>query len=429
LKRTLSERAVLCDVPTVTIPNNGQPLLLGRSSGSCSYQLPYNRLISRVHVSVTYEQPDESNASGSVRIECLGWNGCNVHCSGRVYDLVKGDVYETNQPVAEIILDVQDTRVILAWPSSVRDTSIHSDSSWSEASPSRRSRIGANVFASSPPALHPRSPVSPSPAPISRALFGVTAQDGPNWAVKVYEDPASDNADALDSPSKNHSHDTEPRADITEPLNQSFASSTNDLSDNENEENDPIIHSFGPLGSNILSRFNSFAATSPEVKRRKVLKEASPSPQRHPSASPRKFNPSPRKPLRDSPVRNHVINQLAFSRVHAIPVSTILGNLPSGLKEIPTQDTPSPNKDSNKEKAVALTHDLLREILHSIPCVGEIAREGKDAAGKPLENEFYYLPEMDDNQMRREAVTNGRGGTGLRAVRKNHKVCGSKILN
>jgi hypothetical protein len=232
--------------------------------------------------------------------------------------------------------------------------------------------------------------------------------------VKVYEDPASDSPDTPESPSKTPNDDTS-RVQNPQTSGPSFISSANDPSDDENEENDPIIHSFGPFGQNILSRMDSFATTSPQAQRRAPLKEASPSPQRQPSASPRKHS-SPQKRLRDSPVRNHVINQLAFSRVHAIPVSSIFGNLPAELKELPAHDK-SPSKDK-----IVLTHDHLRDILLSIPCVGEIAREGKDAAGKPLENEFYYLPDMDDNLMRREAVVGGRGGTGLRAVRKNHKV-------
>ena len=67
----------------------------------------------------------------------------------------------------------------------------------------------------------------------------------------------------------------------------------------------------------------------------------------------------------------------------------------------------------------------LRRILRETQCVGEIARSGKDAAGKPLENEFYYVPERDDSAMRREAVVAGAGRTSLRAVRRNHKVSAS----
>jgi len=197
-----------------------------------------------------------------------------------------------------------------------------------------------------------------------------------------------------------------------------------DFSDHENEENDPIVHSFGPFGSNILSRLNSFSTsgerkspTGPTRHRRRSLKSAPLSPQHVSTTS---TNGAKLK-RRESPIKNHVINQLAFSRVHAVPLSTIHGNLPAELKAASTVSNSTPEKDQNGE--VPLTDEELKHILESIPCVGEIAREGKDAAGKVLENEYYYVPEMDDNAMRRDAVMSGMGGTGLRAVRKNHKVC------
>ena len=43
--------------------------------------------------------------------------------------------------------------------------------------------------------------------------------------------------------------------------------------DKHDEENDPIVHSFGPFGENILSRFQSFQSTSPE-RIRKPLKSS-----------------------------------------------------------------------------------------------------------------------------------------------------------
>lgn len=49
-------------------------------------------------------------------------------------------------------------------------------------------------------------------------------------------------------------------------------------------------------------------------------------------------------------------------------------------------------------------------------------REGKDAAGKALESEFYYLPDLDDDEMRRQAVVNDLRKPGLRNCRKQHKV-------
>jgi hypothetical protein len=418
---TMSERAPLCDVPTVTIPEDGRQLLLGRSSSSCHFQLQYNRLVSRVHVGVTYVPPSTKYACGRVMIECLGWNGCKVLCQGRVEELAKDNVLWLSNPGAEIILDVLDTRVILSWPQvdSLEAFGL-SANSWFNMSPSRRSGRSNDRFASSPPAVHSRSPpVSPSPARHARkSLISPPSEGQLKETVKVYEDPASDDAKA--SPSAQLRRE--------DPQLESLSHQP-EYSDNENEENEPVVHTFGPFGSNLLSRFNSVSASSPKdthpSKRRKVLNESSQSsplssPHRQLSESPCKFvplhPPIMKKHANDSPIKNHVINQLAFSRVHSTPVSSIFKALPANLKvtEIPA--------DAPENVTGELTPDLLRSMLDAIPCVGEIAREGKDAAGKPLENEFYYMPERDENVMRRETVVNGMGSTGLRAVRKNHKV-------
>jgi hypothetical protein len=198
-------------------------------------------------------------------------------------------------------------------------------------------------------------------------------------------------------------------------VSQLSNASSEDLSDGD-EENDPVVHSFGPFGENLLPRMASMTASStnvtPAQRRRRPL-ATSRSPQQHASSDPiRRLN--------ESPIKNHVINQLAFSRLHSIPLSTIFGALPKELK----LGVPSPalNKNTMSSEPSELTSPELKAILDSTPCVGEINREGKDAAGKPLENEFYYVPELDSDQMRRDAVVGGIGGSGLRSVRKSHKV-------
>ena len=61
-------------------------------------------------------------------------------------------------------------------------------------------------------------------------------------------------------------------------------------------------------------------------------------------------------------------------------------------------------------------------MLDATSCIGEVAREGKDAAGKPLESEYYYIAELDTDEQRRGAVVDGLKKPGLRACRKQHKV-------
>ena len=69
-----------------------------------------------------------------------------------------------------------------------------------------------------------------------------------------------------------------------------------------------------------------------------------------------------------------------------------------------------------------LTTDELRRIIEATGCVGIIPREGKDAAGKALESEYYYIPEMDSDASRRAAVVDGLRKPSLRNCRKQHKV-------
>lgn len=413
---TLSERAPLGDVPTLDLPVNGEPVLMGRSSNSSDYQLSANRHISRVHVRASYHAPDSSHVYGKVEVECLGWNGARVHCRGEIVELVKGGCFVSDKPMAQLIVDVQDTRVMLVWPKEEtgEPLSAGSRSPWLEESPVKRRAVSATHFASSPPPMLPSCPRSPiSPTPISNAIstFSSTfrADEEDNGAVQVYEDHSSDE----DAP-----HDPTPEL-AAAPLMCSRTTSTNDLKasrttvgseleefSEHDEENDPIVHSFGPFGENILSRFQAFPQPSPERKRM-PLKSSLNSPGRSPSA-PRGSS--------TSPIKNHVINQLAYSRVHALPLSTIHSNLPAELRGAMA-------KPSDTENRKILATAELKSILDAIPCVGEISREGKDAAGKLLENEFYYVPEMDTDEMRRETVTQSLGKTSIRAARKSHKVC------
>ncbi|KAK3110489.1 target of SBF [Teratosphaeriaceae sp. CCFEE 6253] len=415
---TLSERAPLGDVPTLDLHANGEPVLMGRSSNSSDYQLSANRHISRVHVRASYHAADAEHPSGKVEVECLGWNGARVHCRGEIVELAKSECFVSDKPLAHIIVDVQDTRVMLVWPKegSRELPSIESRSPWGIESPTKRKTASAPHFASSPPAVlsrRPHSPISPTPAVGALAsTFTSTfhADRSEEGAVKVYEDGGSDeDEDAPHEPTPEFTPIEPPMQSPPPPtsaqLQQSRTSNTSDREDfsEHDEENDPIVHSFGPFGENILDRFQSFLSRSPERKR-KPLKPS--------FSSPGRIAPAPT--ANASPIKNHVINQLAYSRVHALPISVIHSNLPAELRGAMA-------KPSDAEARHMLTSSDLKTILDEIPCVGEISREGKDAAGKLLESEFYYVPEMDGDAMRQQTVMQSLGKTSIRAARKQHK--------
>ncbi|CBX99088.1 hypothetical protein LEMA_P083270.1 [Plenodomus lingam JN3] len=417
----LSERTPLGALPTVDLPADGEIVRMGRSSNSADYQLSTNRLISRVHVQATYHAPSALYTHGHIEIECLGWNGAKIHCKGRVFELSKGDTYVSENPETEIILDVQDTRVMVAWPA------VPASKLWdSEEEGTLTPTLGRRQsnFDSSPPVI-PRSPVSQSP--IRPPVFAGHGQASQPGTVQVFEDAdASEASPSVDTPGSADQTFIRPALpgsrtsqevgvlDAKASILSSFAA--DDFSDND-EENDPVVHSFGPFGQNLLNGLASFnTATTPSQANPPRLRAPllSPSPRRVPVETFR---------FKESPIKNHVINQLAFSRIHSQPLSAIHSNLPAELKAciVKSADGKSSESTEASDTLPQLSRQDLKRILDETPCVGEIPRAGKDAAGQPLENEFYYVPEMDTNQMRRETITAGTRSTGLRSVRKTHK--------
>lgn len=426
----MSERAPLSAVPSVELNSNGETLLMGRSSNSSHFQLSANRLISRVHVKARYVAAATPLEGNKVEIVCNGWNGLKLHCQGRTWDLGKGDTFTSETEGAELMIDVQDARVLVQWPKLVRDQADRgSDSTWDDSPRSVRGQDRAAPHGSPlRRAARIESPESPTPANVSSGSIRSLLPDTNDQAasVEIYEDES----DAQELP-KLTGVDFGASMAMTEATN-SFSSDLSDpASDAENdpdEENDPIVHSFGPFGANLNSRLASITAASPKQPRvfRGTPEEDSPLPSGASTAplqpsKPNSLQASPKAPAPAAPqapeapavdlsnvdvptVTNHVINQLAFSRLSSNPLTGILNNLPA-------------------EERKDLTKDGLRSIIETTPCVGIIPRQGKDAAGKPLESEYYYIPEMDADENRRLAVTDGLRKPSLRNCRKQHKVC------
>ena len=416
---TLSERSPLRSLPTLFIPASGEPLLLGRSSISADFKLPSNRSISRVHIQAVYTASDVLHPpAGLVEVQCLGWNGAKVHCRGEVHELAKGDRFVSDKPQAQIIVDVQDTRVMLAWPREEQPPQASptepspgftrvASLPRSPTSPHKYRTLSVHQMASSPPPFllaFPRSPMSPTPAVIASSIMSSTFSTNATDEVRVYEDHGSDPEYLATTSSVRAASTTKP----SQESRTSAVAEEPEFSEHD-EENDPIIHSFGPFGENILERLQSFQPTSPErPRKRRQLTAASASVAVGDDKSPgHGSGPVPHA----SPVKNHVINQLAFSRIHSLPLSTIHGHLPAELRG-----------DAASDASPDWSPAALQDLLHSIPCVGAIPRSGTDAAGKPLESEFYYVPERDEDTGRRDAVMGSLGRTGLRMARRVHKV-------
>ncbi|TVY60852.1 Protein PLM2, partial [Lachnellula suecica] len=410
---SVSERAPLSAVPSINLPENGDVLRMGRSSTSSHYQLSASRLISRVHVEARYIAASVPLEPNKVEIKCKGWNGVKLHCQGRTWDLGKDDTFTSETEYATIMLDVQDARVLIAWPSRDRKASLgaQSDSSWDEVTSPRRQATavsaGGQIIQSSPlrRAHRIESPESPTPAGPStsaRSLADLFSDSVEPEVVKVYEDASSPEEE--DIAAGNSMVSTQAATSFRAPgESQESELSEPEEEQDPDEENDPIVHSFGPFGADISSRMASFTAVgSPEIPRAGR--------DRADSANSRSSSRSTSE-AEAGPIVNHVVNQLAFSRLSSTPISVILNHLPADLR----------NSSTTHLENKGLTKEELCKMLNAAACIGEIHREGKDAAGKALESEYYYIPDEDTDENRRAAVVDGLRKPSLRNCRKQHK--------
>lgn len=410
LDRATSERAPLSAVPFLELPENGDVVVMGRSSNSSHYQLSANRLVSRVHVRARFIPATQEAGVSKIEIICNGWNGLKLHCQGRTWELFKGDSFTSETEGTDIMMDVQDARLMIQWPK--RGLESHLSDSSCDDSPQTR---GSALMPSSPLRRGTRieSPESPTLAHMSSSQrLQALLPDEHDESIHIFEDEPELPQIKGDAVDVNASMRTEATASFSSDL------SDPDPDDKDpDEENDPIVHSFGPFGANIEGRMASISTKSPKalkphrrpqhVSSTHDIKTNTPSPKKEPASD--SLSPPPKEDLPslsieiDPAICNHVVNQLAFSRLSSTPLSTIMQNL-------------------RAEDRSGLSSEALRIAIELTPAVGLIERQGKDAAGKALESEYYYVPEKDDDEQRRAAVVDGLRKPSLRNCRKQHKV-------
>lgn len=98
-------------------------------------------------------------------------------------------------------------------------------------------------------------------------------------------------------------------------------------------------------------------------------------------------------------IHNLITNHLAFSRLAQTPLTQL--HAVSAMTQ-------------------KLTIEQMRAVLAALPRIGVIYRQGKDAAGNYLDEEYYYDIEKDLDEERVKLVNSLKGG-GLRNCRKTHK--------
>ncbi|TGZ77254.1 hypothetical protein EX30DRAFT_311453 [Ascodesmis nigricans] len=417
LQRTqssLTERSPLSAVPSITLPENGEEILLGRSSKSSHVGLSANRLISRVHIRARYTHTEDGKPK--IEVTCTGWNGVTIHCQGLAWDLQKGDVFNSETEHAEIMLDIQDSRVLLAWPGTPPQG--HNQSA-QDATPrvrverSRSPSLGLWDDENSDPTAPRRRKLTPvSPTPARRASVAGAPGSSANIAnqsmnetfLEIYEDDEDHDVASSTQVTNSHSQDESeageeeeehelplPPAVPAEPVYSFVEDDGLPPFKDSGFESDLVLPPMGRFST--AESLRSTPATS------RFNRSSSMARTLHEPSSPIRARSTSISPSKADTIQNHLTNQLAFSRIATVPLSDLFNNLPV-------------------EVARTVTKQKLYKVLGQIDCIGEVKRHGKDAAGKPLESEFYYILEKDADEGRKMAVSGKRG---VRNCRKTHK--------
>lgn len=118
-------------------------------------------------------------------------------------------------------------------------------------------------------------------------------------------------------------------------------------------------------------------------------------------------------------IKDLILDNLKAKGINCKEIQHILSN---HLAFAAQQQTPLSQLQKTSKSVSQLNTDELRILLENEASIGVIKREGKDAAGKLLEEEFYYDIENDSDEDRKRLVTSLKGGrAGIRSSRKMHK--------
>ncbi|AGO10826.1 AaceriAFR689Wp [[Ashbya] aceris (nom. inval.)] len=406
-------------VEIVLDPRSSAEVVVGRQRAVCDVCLPRGKNISRRHATLAYEA-----GTNRVRLHCSGTNGLVVSFPQRLsYELVR---QIGTEPVFELVTEVSDERGRVARPEKelvkrpyltsfvlfrgetvympfIQDTlldfrqcearlsllDVGSDEENSNVTETEDEMTLLNL-GSDDIRNGVRTPVKrmyiqrsddlPTETELERASYGGAEEEGDEMSDRVFDAGSALAPDSSFSAGFLHT-----------PFKQKL--SENSLLGLGTDS--PL----SPAGS-IESFQRDSEGGSPEPVHKK-RKEASSIDAQELLEAEETLRDMERSGIDPHELQHVLANHLALSNVQQVPLSQL-------------QDVNSTISTLGRKE--------LRALLATEKCIGVIYRVGKDAAGKPLDEEYYYDLENDSNQDRRQLVLSLKGGrTGLRSCRRVHK--------
>ncbi|CCE62136.1 hypothetical protein TPHA_0B04670 [Tetrapisispora phaffii CBS 4417] len=342
-----------------------QKIVIGRQSKECNVVLPKRKNISRKHAVVSYNKDLDC-----VRIQCLGTNGLIVNFPAKIqFNLVK------RNPVAKIYeLVPLKSQNKLEFTSELRDRPEIKELS-------NVTNLNSFVLLKDETVIIPYMKDIMLDFRTSKAVLSKTKKRDGKLKTSI-----SQKASQLTTPEISHNIKT-PSTPMKEATSQYLPLS----------QETPINANHHTLNNKLNKQNDKHKIHKPE----------------HFKKSPKLVEPSKKIADKDilesltkrgydcADLRHILANHLAFSNVQQTPLTQLL---------------------TVNSKIGTLNKTELRYLLSVENCIGVIYRQGKDAAGKPLDEEYYYDLENDSDEERRSLVQSLKGGrTGLRSCRRTHK--------
>lgn len=388
------------------IPLNSDEIIIGRSSKSCDYYLnSKNKFISRKHVFI--KKLDHEN----LMIKCLGYNGLTITLPQSC------KIYQTN---VENQYKIEKSSIPLNLPNSISKTIKLSDN-YTGFIINRDESIILPKFNNILIDIH-KSLILLNP-------------------IDLDEDLTDDELPSLITPLNSNSKIINPSTPIKETTNLKEINSINDntpskITNSINKKvsfqifndgsksipNSPkkhpnVLNDKSNVFNQILPKRKASSEEPPNKKKKKTNDQVSLS-----------YASSDNSTTTDNDSQNDITDTKTIS---SIKPETVLSNI-SNINEISNilinhlafsrlSSTPALTLKNISAITKTLSLKQIRVLLHNTPCIGIIYREGKDAAGKPLQEEYYYLPEKDFDEDRIKLVQQIKGHGGIRACRRTHK--------
>lgn len=362
---------------TMVIPRSGEQVTLGRSSKASDFALSSsNRLASRIHVRAEYitadseqEKQDEENKQRErVKFTCEGWNGCTVVVPSfkRVYKTQPKKQETTNDEKTSDNHQSQKAEFVDV-PNGVTDYIIPRGNS-------------VEVDYVEGITIDVRGDI-------------VMVKLGYNHLVKPKEVSTAVNVVETTTLKRKSQDEHKPsKKRVIENVNYTEAKpiTKKQPAKSENSTQKAQEEKSSVESATETENDTTFIVSGKEDK------------QTTSSSSTESSQPQSHSSVDYHRIQHLVSNHLAFSRLHSMPLSSIHNSI-SALKDVDATD--------------------LRHVLGNTVWIGVVTRQGKDAAGRPLEEEYYYIYDKDEDKDRQAMVEKigARGAGGLRACRKTHK--------